>query len=496
MTSIEMLPPTKRDRLKKQAKLEVKKKLREALPILTRNEIRRVRLPYHEALLLELEEDGYTSSAEFLKQLIQYQEDMRREHGPDSVVSSRPRLLDCRKELDRLYSGLKTAEGAHYIDNIGAECDELIKLGVMFALGLQDWWWLGEQLLIQAVNVSSSFQKDGGRREAINRYIFGKFILENLLDPDRAKEELIAARQLSTGKPWTAKKEIGYKQDTVLIESCILLYKALLAEAKEVMKYDPLKAARICAIARKRANDACDRHGEAEALMIQGLCEMEAGDASAAVESFLKVLIFHTKAGRLNGICEARIHIALAFLKIGKFSDTLSHLEALLKFAEENNLHYYVAQALRFLGEYYLNQGMPNIATPLLIKALNIFHEIEDLLNREQARNLAAISAGQELIQKYTELILKCGKEGLKGHAHVLKLVRWKDIRELFWTEGEESSSGSRSVESFEQSLTTLSEQQFLNWEPDDGEYEEVGEEFATELEMIKEVTSDDELDY
>lgn len=67
---------------------------------------------------MELEEDGYTSSAEFLRQLIQYQEDMRREHGPDSVVSSRPRLLDCKKELDILYKGLQTAEGAHYIGNI------------------------------------------------------------------------------------------------------------------------------------------------------------------------------------------------------------------------------------------------------------------------------------------------------------------------------------------------------------------------------------------
>lgn len=41
MASIELLPPTKRDRLKKQAKLEVKKKLRDALPVLTKNEIRR-----------------------------------------------------------------------------------------------------------------------------------------------------------------------------------------------------------------------------------------------------------------------------------------------------------------------------------------------------------------------------------------------------------------------------------------------------------------------
>lgn len=81
-------------------------------------------------------------------------------------------------------------------------------------------------------------------------------------------------------------------------------------------------------------------------------------------------------------------------LRIGKFSDALNQLETLLEYAEANNLLNYVAQAHRFLGEYYLNQGIPHLATPLLIKALNIFHELEDILNREQARNLAAISAG------------------------------------------------------------------------------------------------------
>lgn len=76
-----------------------------------------------------------------------------------------------------------------------------------------------------------------------------------MLEPEKAKEHLSTSRQLSTGKSWTAKREMGYHQDTIFVESCILLYKALLKEAKQILTYEPLKAARVCAIARKRAAD-------------------------------------------------------------------------------------------------------------------------------------------------------------------------------------------------------------------------------------------------
>lgn len=38
---------------------------------------------------------------------------------------------------------------------------------------------------------------------------------------------------------------------------------------------------------------------------------------------------------------------------------------------------------------------------------------------------------GQELIAKYIELLLKC--EGPDGKDELMKLVRWKDGRDLFW---------------------------------------------------------------
>lgn len=80
--------------------------------------------------------------------------------------------------------------------------------------------------------------------------------------------------------------------------------------------------------------------------------------------------------------------------RIGNFNEAVSHLEILLELAELHNMDYYIAQAHRFIGEYYVSKGQPSTATAMLIKALNIFHRLNDVLNREQVRNLAAISAG------------------------------------------------------------------------------------------------------
>lgn len=40
---------------------------------------------------------------------------------------------------------------------------------------------------------------------------------------------------------------------------------------------------------------------------------------------------------------------------------------------------------------------------------------------------------------KYVELILKCGKTDQYGWIYILKLVMWKDIRELFWSHSDTS---------------------------------------------------------
>ncbi|CAH0560446.1 unnamed protein product [Brassicogethes aeneus] len=112
----------------------------------------------------------------------------------------------------------------------------------------------------------------------------------------------------------------------------------------------------------------------------------------------------------------------------------------------------------------------------------------------EQVRNLAAISAGQELMPKYTEMILKTTRRGVEGMENMERLIDWKDIREPFWTE-EEASIPSGDSKSFEElslgfndissNITSISEE----------EDETEGLEIIHEVEDIPISTGDYEFD-
>lgn len=68
-----------------------------------------------------------------------------------------------------------------------------------------------------------------------------------------AKYYLNESRKLSMEMPWTAAKILNTKEDTVFIESCVLLFKAKLSEAKNMLNSDPLEALRMCNLAKIRA---------------------------------------------------------------------------------------------------------------------------------------------------------------------------------------------------------------------------------------------------
>lgn len=49
--------------------------------------------------------------------------------------------------------------------------------------------------------------------------------------------------------------------------------------------------------------------------MVQGQCEMNTGNCQAASVTFWKALQLYLKIEHLEGICDARIQLALAYLK-------------------------------------------------------------------------------------------------------------------------------------------------------------------------------------
>ena len=307
------MSPVKKERLKRLQKEMLRKKFRESLPVLNKQQIRKHRLPYHESLLADLEDNGFVNSAEFIKQLIELQERTRKKSGPGTVVWLRPQLKYSKSTLDVLVKCLTTAETAHNEDKVGLEWDEMLHLAAQYAFGSEDWWWLGEQLLYQCVSIE--YPDEFNKQEAIAYFIIGKYLVEKGKKMEPGRYYLDLARVMSKGKSWTCSKILGKRQDIVFIESCRLLYSVLIEEAVLIMKTDPKKALEICNVARKRAAEACDHNNEYEASLLRGRCELLLNRSLDAIATVLKTLHRTVRRGFVKGICEAKIALALAYLQ-------------------------------------------------------------------------------------------------------------------------------------------------------------------------------------
>lgn len=184
---------------------------------------------------------------------------------------------------------------------------------------------------------------------------------------------------------------------------------------------------------------ACEYKKVAEANLLKGRCDMNGNRYKDAITAFQKSLDLYQRMKMIDEACEARIQLALALLASGNFTDSAYHLRKLLDYANDNDQTTYMARAYRYLGEYYLNHGSPHYSTPILLLAMRMFHRLNDIFNREQLKNLAAISQGQEALPYYIKLIVTADGSPNK----LQKLLSWKDIREPFWPKTLTGSSDS-----------------------------------------------------
>lgn len=41
-----------------------------------------------------------------------------------------------------------------------------------------DWNWISDQLFLVAIDIATQIRVDGGRKEAVTRYIYGQFLIK------------------------------------------------------------------------------------------------------------------------------------------------------------------------------------------------------------------------------------------------------------------------------------------------------------------------------
>lgn len=433
----------KRERIRKRDIQDRIVEMRKNLPVYTLDEIREYRMPYYEALVKNFEEKGFFSSASFLEQLVKFQNKAREEAGPGSNIWMRPQLQYSKKELKYLSEELRKTEEFHFAENHTKECDSFLRLGIHFAFSHTDWWWLGEQILVQSINVSGNYESLQGLFEALSRFAYAKFLIKNLREYDTAKEQLTIARELARDKGQKIETYFPDEKGNLYMQINYYTYECLIKEVKRLMKSSCGPAIEVAIQARKRAAEACYKEGETEALLMKGMCELNIDEPKSAILSFNKAIKLQESSENKERLCQIMIQLAKAYLMDNKTGDSLRVLNALKDTAAQYELPFYLVEAYKNLGEYYLNNGQYSLARRLLKKSLNYIEE-EEVASSEVAlvQILEAIAWGLELFPAYVDLIYNSDNSVIpSGIQNINKLIDWKDSRKPFWDEFSEEST-------------------------------------------------------
>ncbi|CAD1480278.1 unnamed protein product, partial [Heterotrigona itama] len=400
--------------------------IKAALPYISPKEYYRVRypnrfyMPYYEAILLELKEQGYRESFDYLAGLLDFDGKLT-EKMLGSLSWKKPSLKDQRDIIICLKNGLVASEKSKSKGDYLAQATTLLDMALFFQSKTWEWWWLGERLYRSALSAAKLIDNDDA--ETIT------FILEN---PTEALDYLNKAREDSENKIWNASMKLGIKQNCIFKECNILLYKALLTFVRKERLQNPDTALKVCNEAVKRATDAEDTGYVNEALRELGKCYIAVNDIKNALKSFSKLLAFAKRISDVEGICNAHMELAFAYKQLNNNDYTEKHLRMCRENAENFGLVDRLANAHYYTGEHYLSQGKLYLSTSHLETSLNLYSRLNLTNEADRARCIAGISKGQERIEKYIDLLLQSGEYDENA---TLKLCRWKSYREIFWTE-------------------------------------------------------------
>lgn len=148
--------------MKKVQKDEVKRKLLEKVPKLTFNEIRRRKVPLHEALTAELKEGNFENGLKLFTDFVQH--DLQ-----NSIVLVRDFEL-----LEKIYEVLKAAEYSSKED----EVEMMLKLTNSIT-NVDSLHWLVEKILLHSMLLVGKYGLSGTRVDAVSQFLYGKFIADN-----------------------------------------------------------------------------------------------------------------------------------------------------------------------------------------------------------------------------------------------------------------------------------------------------------------------------
>jgi tetratricopeptide (TPR) repeat protein len=355
----------------------IKKKLREKVPPLSSNELRRIRMELHEALLLELKEGPDIEAFNFFNEIIERDLSESR-----TIVNNKDLLEMIFDELKK--SDCKKEERLEGFLSLGSRIRK-------FETTIQ---WLEEMIYVEALKMIQNFDLNGSRVDAVGKFQYGRF-LNNQQKYKLAVKILEESLKICEFEKDWIEEELNLR---VLVAN--ELFQSMRELSKEVRNQNPKNSLEICMNTSKLVKN----FEISDKLEKEVTCEMELGNCYEALTDFDK----------------ARRHFEHAY-ELSVFDDPQNELNALLKMADcyknNNNVQKYEellnralihaksgkttktanGEILVKLGRFLIGKGDNVKALECFEKAASIYEKAKDSARLYEVQMLMAFPKGEKI---------------------------------------------------------------------------------------------------
>lgn len=404
----------------------IRLKVKQGEPLLHHKEIRHLKLPFYNGLVMNLKDDGHPATSEYIKELIVL-DDMTSKHDPNREL-----LRSNKTVLHKLAEDLKLAEDAKRNENRTGEVQALMDLALYFMKSESSFYWLAEELLEQSIDLLNNPRYPVEPQvEAILRYLYSSYLLDIAHDLINAKQQLEISMKLSMGKNIWIINEDGKKGDMLYLKSCILLSKINLEEAYQQKSMDVEKAIQSCRLSLHWAKQANDESTIATVLLTLADFYLDANQLSPVIDLIRE----HTKrcksSKNYRELCEGYVLLSKYHEAVGNQKEVVDVIEELISFALDQGILDIVLKAHLKLAEIYGIRRMGKIryhAAAAFKYCKNVGKEEEI----ESAKCFLGIAQGDPIWCEYVNLVLF--SDSLESD-ELKSLINWKMLRTPFFNE-------------------------------------------------------------
>lgn len=392
---------------------QLRQKIKDGYPLLTRKEIRIIKLPYYESLLLNILEDGFIATHQFITDLILMDEAWHKQRDKSSSMKNRHFLKSNVAALNVLCNGLTKAEIAKLEKNNTEELRLLLDMAIFFGSPEQDsWHWLSTELYEQCMAVFDDTEDTSDdvideELKAIAQHLYASFLLDEYLDPERAKPLVEKSMKLSEGKFWKVSKVTGNNSDIIYLESSLLLHKIYLVMALQIKESNIEEAIKFCRHSLFWAKQINCQEAEGTALLNLVIIYIEARKFDMVLsylDSFMSLCI---ELQDVHGLCEGYILKSEYHEQKGEDDLVIIDIQELLKIAEENNILQMMAIAHHKLALFYIIQRNEKEMRHHAVKAYEYYVLLNSKFEIDEARCITGITQAREIMPQFLSLILE-----------------------------------------------------------------------------------------